>query len=644
MAWWHSLRMRIALWAGVVNVLLVLLLTAAMSWFAHSLIVDNARRNTVNAARDTAGRLDNALRSVTVTTQGLSELVVNSQLTRAELTTTLRAMVKATPGSTGGSLVLEPHKGEPAFARYISASGRERDRDLIAAHYDYQAQPWYQRTLASPGGWWSEPYFSETAGGIWMVTYNMPVRGNGRRARTLGMLSQDLPLDYLTRNFRALAELPGWRVRLVAPEGTLAYDPSVGVQDSVSLVKYIRDSGRPDLQPALEAIRLQQPLELTHVDAVSKQAVYTMVQPVGQSGWTLMIGQSYSLVMARLHKALALLIVGGVLVALLCMFVVRKLAKRISRPMEELTESARYLEQGYYDTAVAHTGRRDEVGLLARTLDHARTSIQQQLDEIEEMGAARQKMESELAIARDIQLSMLSPGRQLQAGGHTLEAHALLEPAKQVGGDFYSFIEAEGQRLWFAIGDVSDKGVPAALFMARTVTVLEVAACSGASPSDVLVEASKRLVEGNDTCMFATVLCGYVDIHSGYCVLASAGHEAPLIVHANGHSEFIPVPAGAPLGFEVSDSFAQWRGQLLPGSTLLAYTDGVTEAFNPVNEAFGEQALLQATLADSDALRQCQHLVERVHAFARPAEQSDDITVLAIRLCRDDVPSSPERP
>ena len=135
-----------------------------------------------------------------------------------------------------------------------------------------------------------------------------------------------------------------------------------------------------------------------------------------------------------------------------------------------------------------------------------------------------------------------------------------LEPAKAVGGDFYTFFVRDERVLWFVIGDVSDKGVPAALFMARAMTVLEIATGLGGTPDKALRVAAARLVEGNDTCMFATVLCGVVDAGSGEVALASAGHEAPVLLHADGRREFIDVPTGPPLGVDIADSYPVWRG------------------------------------------------------------------------------------
>src|SRR3546814_8961431 len=180
---------------------------------------------------------------------------------------------------------------------------------------------------------------------------------------------------------------------------------------------------------------------------------------------------------------------------------------------------------------------------------------------------------------------MLRRGTVIGRGRTLLDAQAVLEPAKAVGGDFYNFFGRGDGELWFVIADVSDKGGPAALFSARTVTVLEVAAQTADSPSQLLAEASRRLVQGNDTCMFATVLCGCMDVRSGTCTLASAGHDPPLLLRADGHAELLVLDSGPPLGFEVSEQFALWHCRLASGDCLLAYTDGVTEAFNHDNEA-----------------------------------------------------------
>ncbi len=636
--WRDSLRTRIALWSGLLNLALVLLVTLATAWFAHRAILADTRRNVRATTQEAAHRLEGAMVPITITTDGLSGLASQSTLEPEALATVLRNMVRATPWATGGLLALEPAEPDgPGFARYIAVQGP--DRDFVADGYDFRAQPWYRRTLASPTGWWSEPYLHQTAGGVWMVTYNQPLRASGRGAPNKGMISLDLPVDALLEQIDTLAHLPGWQVSLVAPEGTLALrsdaDPDSELPPATTLSDYIEAQGRTDLLAASAATRLRQSLNYSHADPHGDHTLFSVVEPIGDSGWSLLVTQSHALDAARLKQALSLVAATGALLALLSTLFVLRLARRVSHPVEALAASAAELAQGQYDSPVPHTRRHDEVGLLARTLEHARTSIQQQLAEIEEMGAARQKLESELSIARDIQQAMLPQNRVIDREDAHLEAHAMLEPAKAVGGDFYTFIERGEGELWFVIGDVSDKGVPAALFMARAVTVLEVAAHAAATPRAALAEASRRLVEGNTTCMFATVLCGRIDVRSGDCMLASAGHDPAVLLHPDGATELLDFPSGPPLGFEVSEDFPLWRGRLSPGTTLLAYTDGVTEAFNPSNEAYGSERLLARVRPDYSAEDQCQRLIAEVHGFAYPAPQSDDITVLAIRLCQD---------
>ncbi|RYZ69388.1 MAG: HAMP domain-containing protein, partial [Lysobacteraceae bacterium] len=412
--WRNSLRTRIALWSAAVNVALLLLVVAAIAWFARGQILDNAKRETRASAQEAAQRLDTAFDMVTITARGVSDLVANAELDNEELSTTLRAMARATPGVSGGLLVLEKGTdGRPAFARYISANGK--DRDFIADGYDYRARAWYQRTLAAQRGWWSEPYLSQTAGQVWIVTYNLPLRPSGRGATTRGMVSLDLPLSQLTDHFETLAHLPGWRLSLVAPEGMFAINPEPGVALHETVASYIDSRGRHDLAVVARAVRLHQAGQFTHTDARMGEQRYTVVEPVGTSGWSLLVAQSYDLIVARLDRALYLLLAAGTLLALLSTLLVRHLAKRISRPVEHLAESTSRLALGQYDWPVPHTRRRDEVGRMARTLEHARTSIEQQLVEIGEMGAARQKLQSELSIARDIQRAMLSPPRRVRA-------------------------------------------------------------------------------------------------------------------------------------------------------------------------------------------------------------------------------------
>jgi len=627
--WYHSLRTRIALWSGLTTLAFLLGVTLATAWYLYREILDSAQRDTRATTIAAAGRLDDNLRTLTVATANLALLVSRSSLTPEQLRQAQLAVVESIPGAAGALLAVEPqHPGEVPYARYIGAGGRLRD--FVADGYDYRTQDWYRRTQVATGGWWSEPYLNRTAGQVWMATYNVPLQPPGS-----GMASLDMRIEDVVAPVESLAHLPGMRVTLVAPEGSVAFSTVPDIVLRGNLDAYIA-SGRSDLKWAADAARENRTAHRTHRDRLTGQMRFTAVEPVGDSGWVLLVGQTYDPIIAHFRRALLVLVGTSLVLALLGMLLVRQVGKQISRPVEELSRSAVEAIAGDTDAPLAQQRRRDEVGMLARTLERARQSIRRQLREIEQMGAARQKLESELSIARDIQRAMLPLGRTIDRGGGHLEAQALLEPAKAVGGDFYNFIE-RGSELWFVIGDVSDKGVPAALFMARAVTMLEVAIQTATSPAHALAEASRRLVQGNDTCMFATVLCGRVDIRGGTLWLASAGHEPPLLLHGDGRLQTVRMENGPSLGFEVSDDFPLWQGRLAPGDCLVAYTDGVTEAFNLADEAYGNARLEQvlARHGDLGAGDACARVLADVHRFVAGAPPSDDTTIVAISRSRD---------
>lgn len=628
--WYDSLRTRIALWSGALTLLFLVGVTVVTGWYLRREILDRAQRDTRATAISAAGRLDDTLRPLILASDNLVGLVARADLAPGQLQAAQEAVVAAVPDAAGALLVIEPGApGGTPYARYVGPG--EQVRDLHADGYDYRAQPWYQRTLAAPRGWWSEPYLNRTAGNVWMTTYNVPLAPPAR-----GMASIDVRIDDLVAPVDSLAHLPGIRVTLVAPDGAIAMSTVPQARAHESFEAFIQHSGRHDLAPAVAALRAHQPTHFYHLDRNIERMRFTVVEPVGDSGWTLLVGESFDLIMDRFDRVLLVLIAASLVLALLGTWLVRKVGSQVSRPVEELTRSALEFVAGEADAPLAHIDRHDEVGVLARTLESARRSIRRQMAEIEQMGAARQKLESELSIARDIQMAMLPQGRTIDRGQEHLEAQALLEPAKAVGGDFYNFIERGGGELWFVIGDVSDKGVPAALFMARAMTMLEVAIQTAASPSQALTEGSRRLARGNDTCMFATVLCGRIDVRTGAMSLASAGHEPPVLLRGDGQVELLPVASGPPLGFEVSDAFPLWSGELAPGACLLAYTDGVTEAFDLAEQAYGFERLKQALAGQPlGATEACARLLADVHRFIGEAPPSDDTTILAVSRAHD---------
>ena len=240
-------------------------------------------------------------------------------------------------------------------------------------------------------------------------------------------------------------------------------------------------------------------------------------------------------------------------------------------------------------------------------------------------------LQHELDLASKMQQSIL-PGRFPEGPNFRVFGH--MEPARAVGGDFYDVMQLDGGRIGLAIADVSDKGVPASLFMMSTRTLLKGAAVGLADPAAVLREVNDLLNDDNEASMFVTVLYATFDPASGEFDYANGGHNSPLLVRADGSSELLPLTGGIALGVVPGLEFGQQTVTLELGDTLVLYTDGVTEAMNDAHEEFGVERLraIFASGAPGESMRTSQAVFDAVHAFAGNTAQSDDVTCLT--LCR----------
>ena len=238
-------------------------------------------------------------------------------------------------------------------------------------------------------------------------------------------------------------------------------------------------------------------------------------------------------------------------------------------------------------------------------------------------------IQNELGMANDMQQSILP--KEFPSNGR-FALHGVMEPARDVGGDFYDIIRIQNDRLGIAIADVSDKGVPAALFMMSSRTMLKGCALGAKYPEKVLDEVNSMLSVDNDAGMFVTMFYGIFDAETGVVEYSNGGHNPPLLVHGDGTSEFLDVPSGIALGMFPEIGFENRKVQLRRGDTLLFYTDGVTEAMNVSGELYGEDMLQEEVveLAELGPDEFSRGVVRSVRAFAGEAEQSDDITCVAL--------------
>ncbi len=248
--------------------------------------------------------------------------------------------------------------------------------------------------------------------------------------------------------------------------------------------------------------------------------------------------------------------------------------------------------------------------------------------------AEKKRIESELTIARDIQMSIVPkifpPFPQIPE----IDIHASVESAKEVGGDLYDFFFIDDDRLFFVIGDVSGKGVPASLFMAVSITLLKANTKNGMNPDEILYKVNNDLCTDNESSMFVTTFCGIINIRTGEIVYSNGGHNPPYILKASREVEALPCQSGLVVGVMEDFVFDREFTSLRPGDSLVMYTDGVTEAANIRQELFSEERFedfLRGTEKDISARELVLKTSQAVHAFASGAVQSDDITLLVIK-------------
>lgn len=244
-------------------------------------------------------------------------------------------------------------------------------------------------------------------------------------------------------------------------------------------------------------------------------------------------------------------------------------------------------------------------------------------------------LRQELDVARQLQIGMLPLRQPLFPERHDLEIAGMMESASSVGGDLFDAFFVDDDRLFFCIGDVSGHGIPAALFMARTVSLMRVAAFNHRSPALLLERVNEQLCAGNDANLFVTLFCGFLELGRGHLLYANAGHLAP-VLWKNGESVPLPIPKGTILGVLPGIAYEQRERVLEHNETLLCFTDGVTEAPTPAGEEYSEPRLhgLFERIAHHPLDSVLRQIRADMLAFTQDSRLADDCTMLALRRLR----------
>ena len=318
------------------------------------------------------------------------------------------------------------------------------------------------------------------------------------------------------------------------------------------------------------------------------------------------------------------------------------LVSRVTRPMNMLADYAKEMASQDFTASEDQATPidelpakfKDEVGRLAASLLFMREELRKNIQALMKTTAAKERFESELSIAREIQLGILPKTFPPFPEMDEFDLHAVLTPAREVGGDLYDFYFMDDRHLCFCIGDVSDKGVPAALFMVITRTLINLVAKEETSPARMMTRVNDVLCVDNPRQMFVTLIIGVLDIRSGRIVYANGGHNPPIIVRRNEGASYRKKSSGPLLGVVEDVAYRDIVETLEPGDAFFMYTDGVTEAMDEDMKLYSDERLLE--IVDSSQAESPEETIlevmRDVRRHAGPADQSDDIAMMMIRF------------
>lgn len=511
------------------------------------------------------------------------------------LWTVTRRIVEKNSFIYGAAIALEenyyPEKGR-LYSPYSFRKGTQIDTAQLGTDaYNYIEKKWYTIPIETNAGSWSEPYFDTGGGESMMTTYSVPLTDNS--GRVVGVLTSDISLDWLTDLVGKVAVYPNAICMMISRTGTLMVCPNeeLVMQHTAQEVA----ASMPDSTAVQGIVRAMLAGERGHsLITYRGNRQFVFYAPVERTGWSMAVIIPYNRVfenLRRLGKWLGLFQLFGLLLLI-------------------------YI-------------------LVYTTRSQAR---------FQEVSQKKQRMDSELQIARDIQMSMLPTVFPTNPDNPDVDMAGRIVPAKQVGGDLYDFF-ISGDKLWFCIGDVSGKGVPAALVMAVTRSLFRTVSAHEKCPQRIVTSMNDSMTDMNERDMFVTFFMGILDLNSGHLRYCNAGHNAPVVLHPGQPARLLDVIPNLPLGVLPGQHFQEQETDLVSGESLFLYTDGLTEAENVEKNLFGEERMLRTATAEagSSASTQINTMAAAVQGFTAGCDPSDDLTMVVVRFTNPAPSSGEER-
>lgn len=523
----------------------------------------------------------------------------------------------------------------------------DENGDLITI--SVRQKPWYTGAVEA-GGLCFSGVIQDTYLNTPCVTCSAPVYANGQ---LIGVVAIDMFLEAMEEYVNESAQSGGF-ICIVSDQGQVIFAPKDNPLFEVELYEHSDDLRTSENTELAEFIKtaLTKQTGLQEV-SVSGSSYYMAGSPMETVGWAVvsivdkeatelpakeLIGE-YDAINAKASSEYAdstkklgrQTIFFIVLILLMGILISQLVASRIVKPIEAMTDeiiegtkSGKQFEM----KKVYKTG--DEIEVLAQAFDDLSKRAKKYISDITAITAEKERISTELSLATQIQYAMLPHIFPPYPERHEFDIYATMEPAREVGGDFYDFFLIDENHLCMVMADVSGKGIPAALFMMISKTILQSCAMLGISVSEILEKTNEAICSNNQVEMFVTVWLGVLEISTGTLTAANAGHEYPVIKRAGGKFEILKDKHGFVVGGLEGSKYKEYQIHLAPGDKLFVYTDGVPEATDANEDMFGIERMLSALNKDPEASPEqiLKNVRSAVSAFVKDAEQFDDLTML----------------
>lgn len=635
----ESLASRISLWV----MLCVVVILAVTAFVGNTYVVRSIKLEESVKANGllyiVGQRIDASLISVEVAVRNhLSDIRENLDKPDALYRITQK-MLEDNPDIVGSAIAFRPSHfpGEGVwFSPYSYREGNTiRSKQLGSADYDYHTMDWYQTTDSLKHEYWSEPYFDKGGGEMLMTTYSYPLTDD--KGNLIAVVTADILLDELA-NLLDIKYFNKAYACLIGRSGTFISHPRKELVLQETIFSIAEKSGYPELKEiGQEVIDGKSGMREWQSPAYGRSYIFFV--PLQHTGWSLAIVCKASELFRGLYKTTMFLAVLFILMLVLLIWILRRAIHRLIAPLTTFTQAVDEVADGNLQASLPVIHSKDEMLRLHRSFSTMQQSLVRQMEELRQVTEAKGRIEGELKVAQDIQLSMLPKPFTPAADSKCLDIYGQLISAKEVGGDLYDFFIRKG-KLFFCIGDVSGKGVPAALVMARTLNQFRDVACYEDNLETIVKAINKTMCDGNDTFMFVTFFAGVLDLSSGLLRYCNAGHNKPYVVggavavsgSATSPCEELPAKPCLPLGVDEGVSYVVGECVLPLGAMLFLYTDGLTEAMNLQREQFGCGRLAENLGSEECCQSQIEMMTQAVRRFVGDAPQSDDLTMLAIRI------------